>query len=112
MRYLLLALVAVQTLLSGCAGRGTRRSAPPRTVVEVDNQSFHDFTIYVLNGGQRLRVGFAPGLRKTELTIPPSMVSGSRQLAFVADPLGSNRASVSDQIYVAPGDHVTLTIPP
>lgn len=112
MRYLLLALFAVQTLLSGCAARGTRGTRAPRTVLEVDNQSFTDFNIYVLNGGQRLRIGFAPGLRKTELTIPSTMVSGSRQLAFLADPLGSNRATVSDQIYVAPGDHVMLTIPP
>lgn len=112
MRYLVLGLFAVQTLLSGCAARGTRRSAPPQTVLEVDNHSFADMTIYVINGGQRVRIGFAPGLRKTDLTIPPSMISGTRQLSFLADPLGSNRTSVSDQIYVSPGDRVTLSIPP
>jgi hypothetical protein len=112
MRYLLLALFAVQTLVTGCVGRGARGPAAARTVVEVDNLSFTDFNIYVINGGQRVRIGFAPGLRKTGLTIPPSMVSGTRQLSFLADPLGSNRTSRSDQIYVAPGDTVTLTIPP
>lgn len=112
MRYLLLALFAVQTIVSGCGGRATRGSRAPQTVVEVDNLSFTDFNIYVINGGQRVRIGFAPGLRKTGLTIPPSMVSGTRQLSFLADPLGSNRTSLSDQIYVAPGDTVTLTIPP
>jgi hypothetical protein len=32
-------------------------------------------------------------------------------LRFLADPIGGNRAPVSDEIAVEPGDEVTLTIP-
>jgi hypothetical protein len=33
-------------------------------------------------------------------------------LRFIADPIGGNRASVSQEITVVPGDTVVLTIPP
>jgi hypothetical protein len=33
-------------------------------------------------------------------------------LRFIADPIGSNRAGVSEEIMVTPGDSVVLTIPP
>jgi hypothetical protein len=106
-------LLAAETLLSGCgAVRSTRPGSAERTILEVDNQGLADMTIYVIHASQRMRIGFAPGLRKTELTIPRSAVSGTGQLAFLADPVGSSRTSVSEQIYVAPGDRVTIVIPP
>ena len=112
MRTLLIGLVAAHTLLSGCALRSSSRGADlPRTVLEVDNRGFADMTVYVVNLGQRVRLGVAPGLRKTELTIPPSVVRGG-QLSFLADPIGSSRTSVSDQIYVTAGETVTLIINP
>jgi len=40
------------------------------------------------------------------------LVSGLTPLRFVADPIGGNRASVSQEITVAPGDTVVLMIPP
>jgi hypothetical protein len=39
-------------------------------------------------------------------------MSGLTQLRFIADPIGSTRASVSEEITVAPGDTVMMTIPP
>jgi hypothetical protein len=33
-------------------------------------------------------------------------------LRFIADPIGGARPSVSEEITVAPGDSVVLTIPP
>jgi hypothetical protein len=114
MKILFVALLAVQTLLTGCTtGRGSRPgTAQPRTVLEVDNRSLEDMTVYVINGGQRMRLGMATALRRSELTIPASMITGARQLSFVADPLGSNRKSVSEEIYVTPGDRVGIVILP
>ena len=112
MRYVL-AVVATLTL-TGCGAMRQSRAdaAAPRTVLEVDNRSFSDMDIYLMNGGQRVRLGMATGNTKTKLVIPSSYVSGARQIQFVADPIGGTRASVSDQIYVDPGDEVTLIIPP
>ncbi len=92
-------------------GSGTTDQNQP-TVVEVDNQGFQDMDVYVVRSGQRWRLGLATGTSKTMLTIPPTMVSGLTPLRFVADPIGGRRASVGEEITVAPGDTVVMTIPP
>jgi len=93
----------------------TSRGAQPSqatTVVEVDNQGVLDMTVYVMRGAERVRLGIAGGLKKTALPLPPNIVFGPTTLRFVADPIGSNRNSVSDEITVSPGDTVTWTIRP
>ena len=82
------------------------------TVVQVENQGFLDMTVYAARSGQRVRLGIANGASKTNLTIPSTLVSGVTPLRFIADPIGGNRASVSQEITVAPGDTVVMTIPP
>ena len=94
------------------ASRSTRPSADPRTILEVDNQSFADMTMYIVNGGHRVRLGRAAGKTKTQLTIPPTIVGSARELQFLADPLGGDRAAVSNRIWVAAGDRVTMIITP
>jgi hypothetical protein len=110
--------LVVAILLAGAAacstfsrGSGTADQNPP-TVVEVDNQGFQDMDVYAVRSGQRWRLGLATGSSKTKLTIPGSMVNGLTPLRFVADPIGGKRASVSQEITVAPGDTVVMTIPP
>ena len=82
------------------------------TVVQVDNQGFLDMTVYAARSSQRIRLGIATGNGKTNFTIPSVLVSGLTPLRFIADPIGGSRASVSQEITVAPGDTVVLTIPP
>ena len=110
--------LVVAMLLAGIAacntfarGSGTTDQNQP-TVVEVDNQGFQDMDVYAVRSGQRVRLGLATGTSKTKLTIPQTMVSGMTPLRFVADPIGGRRASVSQEITVAPGDTVVMTIPP
>ncbi|MFL5568924.1 MAG: hypothetical protein ACJ77T_05270 [Gemmatimonadaceae bacterium] len=112
------AILLTLSLAAGAAacsslGRGTAasdQSGP--TVVQVDNQGFLDMTVYAARSAQRIRLGIANGNNKTNLKVPPGLVSGLTSLRFVADPIGGNRASVSQEITVAPGDTVVLTIPP
>jgi hypothetical protein len=93
-------------------GAGTPDQSEP-TIVQVDNQGFLDMTVYaVRNSSQRVRVGIATGNRKTDLPIPSYLINGLTSLRFVADPIGGRRASVSQEITVAPGDTVVLMIPP
>ena len=82
------------------------------TVVQVDNQGFLDMDVFAVRSGQRVRLGLAPGNSKTNFTIPKTLVSGLTPLRFIADPIGGRRASVSQEITVAPGDTVVMTIPP
>ncbi len=104
-------LVAV----GACAGMGSGTgNADPNQpmVVQVDNQGFSDMTVYVVRNSQRVRLGIATGNSKTNFTLPPSVAGGLASLRFIADPIGGRRNSISQEITVAPGDTVVLTIPP
>ena len=85
-------------------------SAPTRLIV--DNQAFPDMTIYVLEGGRRVRLGMAGGNSKTTFTLPKYLVRTLTSVRFLADPIGGTRTPVSESIQVSPGDEVTLRIPP
>lgn len=100
-------LLACTTMAPGPGGADQNQP----TVLEVENQGFPDMTVYAARSGQRIRLGIATGLSKTKFTIPSSLLSGVTPLRFVADPIGGNRASVSHEITVSPGDTVMMTIP-
>lgn len=84
----------------------------PDAYVTVDNQSFSDMDIYVLSGGQRVRLGTATGERKSRMKIPGYVIGGTQQVRFLARPLAGSRLPITESISVQPGDDVTLTIPP
>ncbi|MEO8575364.1 MAG: hypothetical protein ABI556_01625 [Gemmatimonadales bacterium] len=108
-----LVVLAACLVIPACASSGTNaanREEP--TTLLVDNQSFLDHNVYVIRGSQRLRVGTATGMSKSHLTIPRGVVFGLTTLRFMADPIGSNRTPVSEEITVNQGDEITLRIPP
>jgi hypothetical protein len=107
-------LVAFCAFVPACASTATNAASAQRhpTTVVVDNQALLDMTIYVLNGGQRVRLGTANGLSTTRLTIPSSIILGARSLRFIADPIGGNRSPVSEEINIVEGDEIGLRIPP
>jgi hypothetical protein len=107
--------VSIALLAAACTGfRHGSTSIDPNqpTVVQVDNQGFLDMAVYVLRSSERVRLGTATGNAKSNFRLPAGIVSGLTPLRFVADPIGGTRASVSEEITVAPGDTVGLTIPP
>jgi hypothetical protein len=107
-------LVASLSLVAGaCHGLGRGSGVEPaRASIRVDNEGFSDMTVYALRSAQRVRLGLAPGHANTVFTVPSALMNGLTQLRFIADPIGGARPSVSEEITVAPGDSVTLTIPP
>lgn len=107
-------LLAACLIAPACASTGTNSSAAkrPDTTVSVDNQATLDMTVYVLRGSQRVRLGTATALSKTQFTIPQGIVFGATSLRFLADPIGSSRTPVSDEIMVTEGEEVELKIPP
>ena len=106
--------VLLLLLFSACSanpreqGTGAEEDATAR----VENRAWTDMTIYAVAGGQRVRLGSVSGNSTRVLRIPSQVVGFGRSLTFVADPLGSDRTSTSFEIYVRPGDEITLTIPP
>src|SRR6266511_1452 len=105
-------VVAAMLMASSCMYSRGPQQTQESAVVEVDNQGVLDMTVYVMRGAERVRLGIAGGLKKTALPLPANIVFGPTTLRFVADPIGSNRNSVSDEITVSPGDTVTWTIRP
>jgi hypothetical protein len=69
-------------------------------------------TIYAIRSGQRVRLGTVTGNSTSRFTIPSNLIFGATTLRFLADPIGSSRTPVSDEISVQPGDEVELVIPP
>ncbi len=109
----LFGIAALCAFVAACAsmGRQTPMENSPATTVVVDNRSVLDMTIYIIRGGQRIRLGNAGGLSRTKLTIPRGVVTGSINVRFLADPIGSSRTPVSEEITMTEGDEVTLMLP-
>jgi hypothetical protein len=107
-------LIVVLATTPACAGRSPETAAQPAdsAAVQVQNQGFSDMVVYVINGGQRIRLGLATGNSTHTFTIPRHLIRGAGGIRFLADPVGGNRTPVSEEMTVNPGDIVTLTIPP
>lgn len=107
-------LFALALLSAGCSQ--AVKSGPPEpqaeTTLKVQNQNFLDMNVFVLQGGQRIRLGTVAGLSTQVLTIPAYIVRGSPQLRFEVDPIGGRGYPRTETISVRPGDEVVLTIPP
>ena len=118
-RFITALVLAAMVATAACASRragtaaGDAATADSASVIVVDNRGFDNMTIYLLESGTvRRRLGSANGLSKVRLPIPRSVVGNGRELQFIADPIGSSRASVSQRIFVRPGDEVVMTIMP
>lgn len=102
--------------LAACGGSKSGSQAPvpaqAQTTLTVNNQNFLDFTIYLISGGQRIRLGDARGNSRTKLVIPSQYLFGLTTVQFLADPIGGRRTPISQSINVSPGDEVELVIPP
>jgi hypothetical protein len=105
---------AAPVAVTACrTGSNVARDPNARTTVRVDNQAMLDMTIYAVRFGQRIRLGTATAHSTQIFDIPRSLLTGSiTPLRFIADPVGSNRAEIGEEITVSPGDQVVLTIPP
>ena len=107
-----LLLVGLAVLIAGCTARQRGPAAPQEpTYVHVTNQSWSQMRIYVLSGGQRIRLGEVSGSSSTTLRIPQQAVAGGRDISFLADALAGGEAQ-SFNIFVRPGETVRITIPP
>jgi hypothetical protein len=118
LRALVLSLAATGAL-AATACSGTRQdgeagaqATPEATTIVVENRSYLDHTVYVVRSGQRIRLGTATGNASQRFTIPRNLVHGTVRLSFLVDPIGGQRAPVSNEITVTEGDEMRLVIPP
>lgn len=113
-----LALLAPVLGAAACAGNPAPEAtaaegAGPQAGVEVRNLGFADMTLYAISStGSRVRLGTVNGNSTQRLELPEYLVRGGNTMRFLADPIGGTRTPVSEELFVAPGETVTLTIPP
>lgn len=107
---------AVAILLTACASAGGSEGEPSvradegEAIVEVQNLNWSTVHIYVLADGQRYSLGMVTSTGEETFTIPRGAFAGSRDLVFLADPIGAVVAYMSDPVLVEPGDRVQWTI--
>jgi hypothetical protein len=109
----LLAVLFVTALGSaGCVGTGRNAPTPQATAsVTVQNQAFIDVDVFAVYSGTRARLGSVTAGNTTTFRIPTAVLGSGRDLVFVVDPIGSRRQGASYNMFVRPGEHVSLTIP-
>ena len=95
--------------LAACASAPASDPMAPRSIVEVSNYNPLDVHVYVIVSGQRISLGVVT-TANTESYRLPSLAFSTRDVAFLALPIGSPRRYVSDEMLIEPGDTVVWTI--
>jgi hypothetical protein len=103
-------------LLAVACGRAPKTGDDPapraETAVQVQNQNYLDMNVYVVRGGQRVRLGTVTGLSTQIFMLRPDMIGPASDVQFEIHPIGGRRNTRSETISVQPGDVIELTIPP
>lgn len=111
----LIALALVAALAPACALFPGRSSEPdpdeepvPREItLQVDNQNFHDATLYAIRGGERRRIGNVSGLKTGQFSFVWTDLDLRVEIHLLS--VGSYFTS---PIMIEPGDEVKLTVQP
>jgi hypothetical protein len=113
-RSALLAVLLLSLVTAACASGGRQGAVNSElaTILRVENHTTLDMTIYAMRSDQRVRLGTANALGSTTFQIPRHLVAGVGRLRFLADPIGSDRTELSEEVAFAPGDEIIMTIPP
>ncbi len=109
-----LALMAL-TVLASCKSTSeqTDASAPsgvPPAIIRVHNSNVLDMTVYVQRNTQRIRLGMVTAGSEKTFTLSDHLILDSPFLRFIADPIGSARSILIDELNVFPGDEIDLYI--
>src|SRR5256886_16106246 len=77
-------------LAAAACHRGAVAPIDPRAevAVTVDNQNFLDMNVFLIRGGQRIRLGTVPGLSSRILMVRPDLIGYGTELQFELHPIG------------------------
>src|SRR2546426_180488 len=101
-------------LAASCHHAAKPGTAPARaeTAVKVENQNYLDMDVFLVRGGQRIRLGMVTGLSTHLFMLRPEVVGTGTDLQFEFHPIGGRANPRTERIMVQPGDVIELTIPP
>src|SRR5256884_8070598 len=77
-------------VLAGACHRPTAAPLNPRAevAVTVENQNFLDMDVFLIRGGQRVRLGMVPGLSSHILMVRPELIGYGTEVQFELHPIG------------------------
>ena len=107
-----LALLAL-TVLASCKSTSEQTdtsSGVPPAIITVHNSNVLDMTVYVQRNTQRIRLGMVTAGTEKTFTLSDHLILDSPFLRFIADPIGSARSILIDELNVFPGDEIDLYI--
>ena len=79
-------------------------------MVHVTNGEFLDAVVYVVERGQRVRLGVASSNRTTTFEIPPHLLFSATELSFFIDPIGAPPRPSTGDVVIDPGDELELRL--
>src|SRR2546422_9342801 len=102
MRALVLLLL---TLAAAACHRGAVAPINPQAevAVTVDNQNFLDMDVFLIRGGQRVRLGMVPGLSSRILMVRPDLIGYGTELRVELHPIGGRANPDPETIPPRPG---------
>lgn len=107
-----LLLPALLVVAIGCASDEARRRQPAGPVtVEVTNHNVLDVTVFGVAGSQTQRLGIVSTSATQSFELPRGLFTASG-LRLLIDPVGAIGGFLTDELQVAPGDTVSLTVMP
>src|SRR2546423_15374751 len=80
--------------------------------VTVDNQNFLDMDVFIIRGGQRLRLGMVSGLSSRILMVRPELIGYGTEVQFEVHPIGGRGKPPTRTTSGGPGGVIYPTIPP
>lgn len=105
-------------LLAAACHRGGRPERPGPTirvteqefVLKVINHHWLDVDVFILQNGQRTHVGTITATASQTFILPAHLLGASRQIALVADAIGSPAVVRSETLLVQPGQIIEWTL--
>lgn len=104
-------MLLLATITACASTAGTAGPVKEGATLRVDNQALLDVNVYALRGTQRIRLGTVTAHSTATLRVPAVLVGSGMGVRFIADFIGSDRAPVSEEVTIWPGEEVQLTIP-
>jgi hypothetical protein len=86
------------------------RVAESEIAIEVENHNYSDIIIYLVRGGQTLRLGMVTGLSTAHFIFPFRRLGPGGEARLRAYPIGGPSAYTSESMVVQPGQWIKWTL--
>lgn len=91
------------------APRGAAIDAEKATL-SVTNNNWSNVTVFLVRGGQRVRMGMVTTMRTARFVIPKVFLRAAGDVRILVDPIGSSDSFQSSGFHVRPGQEVEFVV--